>query len=166
VVDQQFKDITQAGKSAFVLNKYINLIVVIIGIIIIGSSLSYIWLNGVDPWSTLMSGIGISSFVIVFFNNPQSNINKAVAALAMVSIIYKGHKVEYEAIAGAIAHLYKGREHDKDTISEAEKMKELNKVLEDSTKYYVDLLNSHLEVFNPDTSKSKDQSVGENKNTS
>jgi hypothetical protein len=102
VVDQQFKDITQAGKSAFVLNKNINLIVVIIGIIIIGSSLAYTWVKGVDPWSTLLSGIGIGSFVIVFFNNPQSNINKAVAALASVSIIYKGHKVEYEAIASAI----------------------------------------------------------------
>jgi hypothetical protein len=158
VVDQQFKDIVQAGKDAFVLNRNINLLVVIIGTIIIGSTLSYSWIYGVNLWSTLTSGIGIASFVIVFFNNPQSNISKAVASLASVSMIYKSHQIEFEQINSAMWGLRKRTEKawiiEKDNLS---KVEELNKALQDSTKCYVNLVNSHLEVFNADTSKSKDQ---------
>ncbi len=166
MVDQQFKDITTASKSAFVLNKNINVIIVIIGIIIIGSSLSYTWVKGVDQWSTLSTGIGIASFVVVFFNNPQSNINKAVASLASVYIIYKGHKVEFEAIASALAALYSKQNPDWSVISNSNttKMEKLNKELQDSTARYVELINSHLKVFSGGRGVSENQGVSENKN--
>ena len=143
LVDQHFKDIIQAGQSAFKLNMLINKIVVAIGIILIGSSILYSWVNGANPWSTLTTGIGMGSFVIVFFINPQSNINKAVASLASVGVIYKAHKHEFEAIISAISPLY----DEGGIINNSDKLKDLIEVLEKSTTHYVDLLNTHLEIF-------------------
>jgi hypothetical protein len=156
-VDKQFKEVTQAGRSAFVINKYINVILVIT---LIGSSIIQTWIPGknADPWSALMGGIGIGSFVIVFFNNPQSNINKAVASLASIFIIYKAHKIEFDAIynhwISLFANYYAPVKPEWSNGKDISDIVKLNNELEKSTKFYADLVNSHLEVFN--ATKSKD----------
>jgi hypothetical protein len=157
MLDKQFQDIIEAGKQAFVLNKFINVIVVSVGVILIASSILQTWFgHKSDVWNTLTSGIGVGSFVIVFFNKPQSNINKAVASLASLSIIYKGHKLEYETINDALFGLHNAE----GSIEDTEEMTKLNKALEDSTKRYVELLHDHLEVFSEETSKQKIKQKG------
>jgi hypothetical protein len=55
-VDGQFNEITQAGKSAFIINRNINVILVIIGVTVIGSALVRTWTNGADLSSALLGG--------------------------------------------------------------------------------------------------------------
>jgi hypothetical protein len=146
MVDSQFKDITRAGKSAFVVNKNINIVLVIIGVALIGNSILYTWLRDVDAWSTLMGGIGIGAFIIIFFNNSQSNINKAVASLASIFMIYKGHSREYETITDY--------DHEMHVVPGARSIDEIikmNQELERSISFYVNLIHTHLEVFKADT---------------
>jgi hypothetical protein len=78
-------------------------------------------------------------------------------------MIYKAHKVEFERIFAAMYDLTEDNPQRNHTnIIKQENfnyLKDLTKALQDSTKCYVDLVNSHLEAFKTDTSKSKDQSV-------
>ncbi len=142
MVDHQFKEITKAGLAAFVINKYINVILVIIGVALVGNSILYTWLKSVDAWSTLMGGIGIGAFVVIFFNNSQSNINKAVASLASIFMIYKGHSREYETITD-----YDYEMQVKPGPRDIEEIIKMDQELERSTDFYVNLVNEHLEAF-------------------
>jgi hypothetical protein len=148
LIDEQFKDITRAGKSAFIINKNINIILVIVGVTLIGNSILLTWLRDGDAWSTVMGGIGIGAFVVIFFNNSQSNINKAVASLASIFMIYKGHSREYEAITD-----YDHEMHVMPGPRGIDEIIKMNQELERSTSFYVNLVHMHLEVFKANTDK-------------
>ena len=131
------------------------MVLVIIGVTLIGSSLLQTWIPGknADPWSALMGGIGVGSFVIVFFNKPQSNINMAVASLASIYMLYKGHKMEYEAIYSFYCSIYEDLFADEHTDGRGDgkyfsDLVKMNNELERSTQFYVNLVHSHLKVFN------------------
>jgi hypothetical protein len=84
----------------------------------------------------------IGTFVVIFFINSQSNINKAVASLAQTFMIYKSHSREYESITD-----YDYEMQQLEGPRKIEEVKVMDNELERLTKFYVDLINSNLQAF-------------------
>jgi hypothetical protein len=141
-IDDQFQQVTEAAKTAFKLNKNINVILVIVGVIFIANAILYSWFRESDLWNTLLGAAGIGTVVVIFFINSQSNVNKAVSSLAQIFMIYKAHSREYETITD-----YDYEKQQQDGPRDLNEVKEMNNELERSTQFYTDLVNSNLQAF-------------------
>ena len=105
-----------------------------------------------------MGGLGISAFVIIFFNNTQSNINKTVASLASIFMIYKGHSREYETLSE-----YDDRMLRSFGLRKIDEIIKMNLEIERSINFYVNLVHTHLEVFKPNTKESSNEIIDKEK---
>jgi hypothetical protein len=141
-IDDQFQQVTNAAKTAFVLNKNINVVLVIVGIVFIANAMLYSWFRDSNLWNTLLGVAGIGTVIVIFFINSQSNINKAVSSLAQTFMIYKAHSREYETITD-----YDYEMQQLEGPRDLQEVKEMNSELERSTKFYTDLVNSNLQAF-------------------
>jgi hypothetical protein len=131
-LDTKFKDTMNSAKETFTINKNVNIILVIIGVVLITNSLIYTWSRGSDGFSLLTGGAGIATVVSLFFYRPQLNINKALKTLASVDMTYKSHYLTLESISDYnTLHTYDRNIQD---------LKDMNELLKDITTSYMQML--------------------------
>lgn len=151
-MDDMFDRTIRIAELSYQSNRIINLIVVMIGIVLIANSIAYTWYKqSADAWSLFSGGIGIVSFITLFFVKPQNGITKALGNLAQIQMIYKAHALEFEAIS----------DYDWEKFSEPEsrqinEISQMNRELERATSNAVRLVQSHVE---DDTQKNKETSI-------
>lgn len=146
-MDKQIEIVTEQGLRSFRMNITINIILVGLGLFLIANSVIYTWIRGVDPWGLFSGSIGIVSFIIIFFINSQSNVNKAIANLASILMIFKCHARLYESVTD-----YDNRMNNPEMYSKVRTVDELSKmaeILEKSTRFYVDLVQQFTPVHEP-----------------
>ena len=80
-IDKASSGIAKIARSYYETNKKINIIVVTVGIILLANSVAFAWIEGVNNWSLFSGGLGITSFMVVFFTKPQQNITTALGNL-------------------------------------------------------------------------------------
>jgi ABC-type multidrug transport system fused ATPase/permease subunit len=100
-LDDVFFKTIKAAETSYKVNLYINIVIVIIGVVFIVNAIVYAWVNTGDSdklWSMFLGSIGIVSFVTLFFVKPQINITKAIGNLAQVQIAYKAHLLMFESL--------------------------------------------------------------------
>ena len=86
------------AENAFKVNVYINIILVGVGLVLIGYSLLYSWINSLDIYSTAFGGLGILSFVATFFSTPQDKIQRTVGDLTQIQMFYRSYCLLWENI--------------------------------------------------------------------
>lgn len=98
-IDNLFYKTVARAEQAFHLNLAVNTIVVAVGIGLVAYSVALSWFRGVDLATTGFAGIGVASFVALFFFNPQKYIHKSVGNLVQVQIAYRTYLSQFEALA-------------------------------------------------------------------
>lgn len=97
-VDQLFYRTIGHAETAFNVNVYINIIVVIIGIVILAYSIVYSWINGLSLYSTAFGSLGVVSFIATFYLTPQRKIQKTVGDLTQIQMFYRTYFTQVEAV--------------------------------------------------------------------
>lgn len=135
-LDEKFKETLESAKETFTINKNVNVILVIIGVVLITNSIIYTWIKGIDGFSLFSGGIGIASVVSLFFYRPQLKINKALEILASVDMAYKSHYLTLESISDYnTLHTY-NRDFDD--------LKSMNELLSATTLSYVQMIGNTI----------------------
>ncbi len=88
-MDVRFKKTMGHAESAYRTNYWINLIIVGLGIVFLGSSLFFSFDRGIDASTLTYAGLGIADFVALFLVNPQSRIQQLIADLNQIMVIYR-----------------------------------------------------------------------------
>ena len=123
-MDSLFYRTIDHAETAFKITLYINIIVVIIGIVIVAYSIIYGWTNSLDLYSTLFGTLGVATFVSTFYLSPQREIQKTVGDLTQIQMFYRTYYIQAENISDYAAN------HPEMSLEEMEK---LNKHLEEIT---------------------------------
>ncbi|OLC34161.1 MAG: hypothetical protein AUH84_05415 [Thaumarchaeota archaeon 13_1_40CM_4_38_7] len=99
-LQKDYFDVIRSAKTGFTFNMGISLTIVIVGIALLVNSIVFAWLyHDKDlSWSFLSGLLGASSFVTIFFRNPEKMINQAVGNLAQIQMIFKSHEIHWEFI--------------------------------------------------------------------
>ena len=97
-IERESVRIMKTAALSYETNRVINLIVVGIGILLISNSVAYGWVKGMDQWTLFSGGLGVVSFVTLFFTKPQQYITNALGNLAQIQVIYKSYCLELDAI--------------------------------------------------------------------
>ena len=125
-MDAIFKDTMGQAKKGFRMNLVIGAIVVGIGVIMVLYSLVYSAWKGLDVNSVAFGSAGVVTFITTFFFTTQKSVQKAVANLATVQILYKAFNTVWESVndwlPDATGHT---------TLTE---LKDVDKLLTDSAK--------------------------------
>jgi len=109
---------------AFKINVYINIVVVIAGIVLLAYSIVYSWINSLDLYSTAFGPLGVVSFIATFYFTPHRKIQETVGDLTQIQMLYRTYYTQVEAIIDG------DRENPNKTLDQLEKM---NKQYEDLT---------------------------------
>jgi len=115
-MDNLFYRTVGHAEQAFRINVYINLVVVIVGIVLLGYSIIYSWINSLDLYSTAFGGLGVVNFIAVFYLTPQRKIQKTVGDLTQMQMLYRTYYTEVEA------HGDWDRMHPEKTLDQLETM--------------------------------------------
>jgi hypothetical protein len=91
-IDRRFRRTMQLAENAYQTNYVINLIIVIIGIIFLGSSIYFSYVRGLDASTLTYAGIGIADFVALFLVNPQRRIEQLIGDLDQIEVIFRTWK--------------------------------------------------------------------------
>jgi hypothetical protein len=98
-IERESIKIMKTAALCYETNRVINLIVVGIGIVLITNSVVYgLTHEKADAWTYLSGGLGIVSFVTLFFTKPQQYITNALGNLAQIQVIYKSYCLQLDAI--------------------------------------------------------------------
>lgn len=97
-MDNLFYRTVGHAEQAFRINVYINLVVVIVGIVLLGYSIVYSWINSLDLYSTAFGSLGVVNFIAVFYLTPQRKIQKTVGDLTQMQMLYRTYYNEVEAL--------------------------------------------------------------------
>ncbi|MCW4019470.1 MAG: hypothetical protein NWF00_12475 [Candidatus Bathyarchaeota archaeon] len=135
-VDNLFYRTIGHAETAFKVNIYINIIVVIIGIVILGYSILYSWINGLNLYSTAFGSLGVVSFIATFYLTPQKRVQKTVGDLTQLQMFYRTYYMQAEAINDWLFNNQKNLSlNDLDTV---------NKQLEALTNGCVEKIESYI----------------------
>lgn len=151
-LDDSFTNTLKSAETTYRTNLYINVVIVIIGIIFIANSIVYAWLNTSDSdklWSLFSGSIGIVSFVTLFFVKPQVNITTAIGNLAQLQIAYKAHTLMFESI---FVYIEKTRNAGKLDFAEIEKV---NSELFKQTTEAAEIIQKYTEAESEDRNGNK-----------
>lgn len=126
-------------------NRKINLIIVSVEVVLLANSLGYTWYKqSADAWSIFSGGIGITSFVTLFFTKPQQNITKALGNLAQIQMIYRSYCLQFDTILDAhVRNEVTAINGSSDSIDELDK---LNSALQSATHNAVTLIQEKVET--------------------
>jgi hypothetical protein len=97
-IDKASSGTVKIARSYYETNKKINIVVVTVGIVLLANSIIYAWLYGINGWSIFSGGLGITSFVAVFFTKPQQNITTALGNLAQIQMITKSYSLQFDML--------------------------------------------------------------------
>jgi hypothetical protein len=88
-IENSFKDTMHDAQVAYRTNYFLNLIIVAIGIVLLGSSLLFAWTRGLNPDTLTFAGLGIADFTAIFLVNPQFRIQQLLGDLNQIQVIYR-----------------------------------------------------------------------------
>ena len=129
---------TKSAKGYYETNRRINLLIVGIGVALLVNSIMYAWAYGINQWSLLSGGLGITSFATLFFTKPQQNITRALGNLTQIQMIYRSYCLQLDTILDA--HL---RSVETSGIDDLNK---LNMILRYTTENAVRLIQKEVET--------------------
>ena len=95
-LDKLFYRTIGYAESAFRTNRYINIVVVCIGTVMVVYALVYNALRGSDLTSVAIGGLGIADFMGLVFFTTQSKIQKTVGDLTQIQMLYRTYCNELE----------------------------------------------------------------------
>lgn len=140
-MDDVFDRTIRIAELSYETNRRINLIVVGIGIVLIANSIAYTWYKqSADAWSIFSGGLGLVSFVALFFTKPQSYITKALGNLAQIQMVYKTHSLEFEAVSD-----YSWEKFRENGSRDMAELAQMNREIERATAAAVKLVQSYVE---------------------
>jgi hypothetical protein len=137
-LEQACADTTKSAKGYYETNRKINILIVGIGVALLANSIVYSWAYGIDQWSLLSGGLGITSFATLFFTKPQQNITRALGNLTQIQMIYRSYCLQLDTILDA--HL---RSVETCGIDDLNK---LNMILRQATENAVTLIQKEVET--------------------
>jgi hypothetical protein len=137
-LEQACAETTKSAKGYYETNRKINILIVGIGVALLANSIVYSWARGVDQWSLLSGGLGITSFATLFFTKPQQNITRALGNLTQIQMIYRSYCLQLDTILDA--HL---RSVDTSGMDDLNK---LNLILRQATENAVRLIQKEVET--------------------
>ena len=88
-MDVAFNNVKEHIESNYRLNVRINKAIVILGVVLLSTSIVYSWIRGVDLFTTITSGIAVADFVALFLYNPQTKIRRVLGDLVQMQVIYR-----------------------------------------------------------------------------
>jgi hypothetical protein len=135
-IDELFFRTHEHAEKAFKVNLYINYIVVGIGVAMILYSLAYSWMRSLDIYSVAFGGIGIASFVGVFYFKPQLKIQQNVGDLTQIQVVYRTYCAQWENITD-----WARNNQDHMTLQELDA---LNKQLEERTNVAIEKIEKFI----------------------
>lgn len=93
-IDEVFYGLIRRANWAFLVNAYINILLVIIGVVLIAYALATAWIKGAD-FAAAFTGIGgIVAVVATFFVGPQERIPKHMGDLAQIQMLYRTYTLQ------------------------------------------------------------------------
>lgn len=143
-LEKESAKIFRSAALCYETNRVINLIVVGIGIVLISNSIAYGWMYGVNQWTLFSGGLGIVSFVTLFFTKPQQYITNALGNLAQIQVIYKSYCLQLDVILDY---------HLRNESAEMKEVDRVNEALQSITDRAVKLIQYNVE------SKTERQSI-------
>jgi len=109
--------------------------------VLIANSIAYTWYKqSADAWILFSGGLGLVSFVALFFTKPQSYITKALGNLAQIQMIYKTHSLEFEAISD-----YSWEKFKENGSRDLAELSHMNREIERATAAAIRLVQSYVE---------------------
>jgi len=136
-IDKASSGTVKIARSYYETNKKINIIVVTVGIILLANSIAFAWKYGTNPWSLFSGGLGIASFVAVFFTKPQQNITTALGNLAQIQMITKSYCLEFDMLLDY---------HIRNESTNIEDLSRINNILYGITSKGVKLVQTEVET--------------------
>ena len=97
-MDALFYRTISHAEEAFKISVYINIVVVIVGVVLLTYSMVYSWANRLDLYSTAFGSLGVISFVATFYFTPQRKIQETVGDLTQVQMLYRTYYTQVEAL--------------------------------------------------------------------
>lgn len=147
-IDKASGGTVKTARSYYETNRKINIIIVSVGIFLLANSIVYTWYKQTaDTWSLFSGGLGITSFVTLFFTKPQENITKALGNLAQVQMICKSYCLQFDTIIDY---------HIKNELRSIEEVIKINDAIYNATYKAVKLVQSEVET------KTEKNSIKEN----
>lgn len=98
MIDKTFEKSMKHAEKAYRTNYYVNLIIVAIGIIFLGSSLYFSYTRGLDVSTLTFAGLGIVDFVALFLVNPQRRIQQLIGDLSQIVVISQTWKNQLQLV--------------------------------------------------------------------
>jgi len=86
----------KAIQTTYKVNLYINIIIIVLGILLIAVAVAQSVLQGVDPFSVTLGGLGVASLVAVFLVNPQRRLQDNLCKISQIDIILSNFIYEYD----------------------------------------------------------------------
>ncbi|MBI2126479.1 MAG: hypothetical protein HYU02_04085 [Thaumarchaeota archaeon] len=156
-MDALFYRTMEIAELSYRTNRMINLIIVAIGVILVANSIAYTWYKQTaDSWSLFSGGLGIVSFMSLFFTKPQTSINRALGNLTQLQMIYKAHARIFETISD-----YDYEKYEESGARDLSEIIQMDKELERATEAYVKLVEDYTEKDS--TSEENESAKGNNK---
>jgi hypothetical protein len=97
-IDNLFFRTHAHAEHAFKFNLYINIVVVAVGILMFLYSIVYSWTRSLDLYSVAFGGIGVASFVGLFYFKPQLKIQQTMGDLTQIQVVYRTYCAQWENI--------------------------------------------------------------------
>jgi hypothetical protein len=100
-IDEQLRKSVGHAEQAYRTNYWINIIIVAIGIVLVGFSLSVSIVRGTDLSTLTYAGLGITDFVALFLVNPQKRLLLLLGDVGQIALIYKTWNQQNQIIDNA-----------------------------------------------------------------
>ena len=85
-----------AAQKTFTVNFYVNVVIVIFGILLVLIAIVQSIFQGIDLFSITFGTLGVANFVTVFLLNPQSRLQENLCKLSQMNVILSNFLFEYD----------------------------------------------------------------------
>ncbi len=93
-IDDVYYGLIRRANWAFLVNAYINILLVIVGVFLIAYALATAWIKGADLAAAFTGVGGIVAVVATFFVGPQERIPKHMGDLAQIQMLYRTYTLQ------------------------------------------------------------------------
>jgi len=139
-MDDLFDNTMVSAQQTFSTNRTINIVVVVIGVVLLGNSIAFGWYKqSADAFSYFMGGLGLSTFIALFFFQTQTKLEEAVGKLAQIQMIYKAHSLDFETISDFEYKVYQSGNMQMPDLTA------IDNLLEGSTDKYASMVKTYVE---------------------
>lgn len=101
-IDEQLSNSIIHAEQAYKTNYWINIAIVVIGIVLVGFSLTLSIFRGIDISTLTYAGLGITDFVALFLVNPQKRLLLLLGDIGQIALIYKTWYQQIQMVDNAV----------------------------------------------------------------